>query len=262
MAGEAKTTQLLLSSATLMIGPQASVMSLDPATNSVGLVKNLRVQTDMGFADLTQGVNNQIVMSVQNKLDAKISCEVYEYTAGNIAYAAGLDGSSYTTASQTFTLNADVTGSATTLVLSAGQGVNFPAGSFALLQDTTAPDRVFIGKVQSVATDTITLAAGYSVPAGKTFSHLTTTVYLVNKIPVGAVTNQPMFGAKAVGIMPSTGEPVTLIFPKVKITKGVALSFETNNFSNMPLEMTPYVPVPADPFYSDFTNKLYGVFRQ
>lgn len=262
MPGEAKTTQVLLSTATLMIGPSANVMSLDPVTNSVGLVKNLRVQTDMGFTDLTQGVNNQVVMSVQTKLDAKISGEVYEYTAENLAYGAGLDGSGFTSATQTFTLATDVAGSATTLVMTAGEGVSFPAGAFVLLQDTTAADRTFVGKVGSVATDTITLAAGYSVPAGKTFSHLTTTVYLVNKVGVGAVTNQPTFGVKAVGIIPATGEPITLVFPKVKITKGLDFAFESNNFSNMPFEFTPYVPVSTDPFYADFTNKLYAIFKQ
>jgi hypothetical protein len=262
MAGEAKTTQVLLSTATLMIGSSANVMSLDPVTNSIGLVKNLRVQTDMSFTELTQGVTNQVMMSVQTKLDAKISCEVYEYTAGNLAYGAGLDGSTLSSATATYTLNADITGGSGTVALTAGQGVNFTANSWVVLQDQTAPDRIHVGKVQSVATDTLTLTTATQVPAGKTFSKATTIVYKVNKVDVGSNVAQPTFGVKAVGILPATGEPVALIFPKVKITKGLDLSFESNNFSNMPFEFTPYVPVPADPFYSDFTNKLYSILKQ
>jgi hypothetical protein len=263
MPGDAKTTQVLLSTATLMVGPSANVMSLNPATHSIGLVKNVRVQTDMGFTDLTQGINNTIIMSVQTKFDAKIMAEVFEYTANNLAYAAGLDGSTFTTpTAASYSLVTAISAGGTSVVLSTGAGTDFSPGDYVILQDTLVTDRLFVGKVLSKSTDTLTLDTAYSIPVGMTFATATTIVYRANGIKAGTNSFQPTFGAKLVGILPSSGEPITLVFPKIKITKGLDLAFETNNFSNMAFEFTPYVPVVGDPYYADFAGKLYTVFKR
>jgi hypothetical protein len=93
MPGESKTTEFLLSQATIMVGPQAKVFELTPALHGIGLVKNVQVTADIGFVELTQGLANQTVSSVNNMINTKISAEVYEYTARNLAYGAGLDAS-------------------------------------------------------------------------------------------------------------------------------------------------------------------------
>lgn len=263
MAGEAKTTQMLLSTATLMIGPTASVYALNPATHGVGLVKNVQVQTDMGYIDLTQGINNQLVMSVQNKLDTKITAEVYEYTAANLAYAGGLDGSTKTTLSTAYILGTAITTGGTSVVLSAApSGGDVVAGSVIVIQDTANPDRVHVGRVASISTATITLTAATAMPSGTAFPIATTTVMTVNEIQMGPRVSQPTFGCKLVGLLPSTGKPITLIFPKVKIQKGMNVAFETNNFTNLPFELVPYTLTATDPLYADFGSNYYSILAQ
>lgn len=257
MAGEAKTTEFLLSTATLMIGPQSKVMELNPTDHSLGLIKNVQVTADMGFTELTQGVNAQVVSSVNTSNNTKISGEVYEFTARNLAYGAGLDGSAaaYDAITSSFTLATAISNGSSTVVLGTGGGASFAAGDFVVLQDTANTDRLHVGKVASIATDTLTLASGYAVPTGTAFATATTTIYKVRAIKVGQVDSNETFGAKLVGIMPEGGAPVTLIFPKIKITKGLSMAFQQDNFANMPFEMTPYSLVATDPYYSDFTNK-------
>jgi hypothetical protein len=261
MAGEAKTQDMLLSSGTLMVGPMASLYSLNPATHSLGLVKNIQIQTDMAFTDLTQGTNNQIVMSVQTKLDTKITAEVFEFTASNLAYGAGLDGSAVTTLSTQYALSTAIAGAGTAVVL-ASTPSDISVGSVIVLQDTNSPDKTHVGRVAAITGANITLTASTAFPAGAAFSVANTTVYAMNEIKVGSVTQQPLFAAKIVGILPATGAPITLLFPKVKIVKALSMAFETNNFTNMPFEFMPYVQVPTDPLYADFGNKYYSVLKR
>lgn len=257
MAGEAKTTEFLLSTATVMIGPQSKVMELNPTDHGIGLVKNIQVTADLGFTELSQGVNAQVVSSVNTSNNTKISGEIYEFSARNLAYGAGLDGSvtAYDPLTSSFTLASAVTTGGATLPLSVGSGASFAAGDYVVIQDTVNTDRLHVGKVQSIATDTLTLASGYTMPTPMAFAVATTIVYKVRRIAVGAVSTQPTFGAKLVGIMPEGGAPVTLIFPKIKITKGISLAFQQDNYSNMPFEFTPYSLVAADPYFADFGSE-------
>lgn len=259
MSGEARSSEFLLSTATVMIGPSAKVFELDPATHSIGLVKNVMASADVAYTELGQGINNQVVMSVQTKLDTKISAEVYEFTAKNLGYASGIDAGSVVENTVSFTLSSAVTAGGATVALTLATGIL--AGDFIAIQDLTQGDRVHIGKVASVASNTVTLAAGYTIPVTQTFTVAGTVVYKVNIINVGVNNFQPTFGAKLVGTLPGTGKPVTLIFPKVKVTKGISMSFVTENFSNMPFELTPYQLTPTDPYYADFGNQTWKIFK-
>lgn len=265
--GDAKTAEFLLSTATVMIGPQASVMALDPVDHSIGLVKNVMAEYNPTFVELTQGITAQTVMSVNTASQSKVSAEVYEFNATNLAYGAGLDGSTMSTPTvlKTYVLETAIAAGGASIVLATGKGADWVPGNYGVLADTTQPDRVHVFKVASVATDTLTIEADYAIPTtggDETWSTTTSVIYFVNAIGVGGQISQPTFGVKIVGVMPDNGEPVTLIFPKVKITKGLSLSFQTKDFSNMPFEFQPYALLPTDPFYADFGSKTWKVLRR
>ena len=67
---------------------------------------------------------------------------------------------------------------------------------------------------------------------------------------------------KVVGILPASGKPITLMFPKIKITKGLDFSFQTNDYANLPMEATPYRPLVGDAFYSADFSTAVSVLRQ
>lgn len=254
MAGEAKTSAFLLSSATIMLGPRANLMSLTPDLHSIGLVKNIQVTTDPSTVVLTQGTQNTEVSAVTNGNPARIAAEVYEYSARNLAYGALLDATAttYDPIVASYALGTAIASGGVTVAVGTGQGTNFNVGDFIVLADTNIPDRVHVGKVASKTTDTLTLDAAYAMPAGMAWAIATTVVYKVNAIKVGSVAKQPTFALKMVGNLPETGEPVTVLFPKVRITKGISLAFQTDNFSNMPFEFAPMALLTGDTFYADF----------
>lgn len=255
MAGTAKTSQVLLSTATVMIGPSADVNTLTPDRHSIGLVKNVSYTSDPEFRELTQGVTNDVVMSVKVGDGSRISMEVYEYTARNLAYAAGLDASGveYETASVLYTTTA---APATTTVTVAPAPTGISTGDFIYIQGGN-DDLVHIAKVASVAAAVITLAAGYAIPTGMVFP-AASKVRKVRALNIGAATPSVTLGCKITGIIdPSQNTPITLVFPKIKVTRGMNLAFSTENFGNMPFEFTPYALTATDPLYADFgTTKV------
>lgn len=263
MPGLAQTDQFLLSTGTVMIGPSSKVMELTPALHSVGLVKNVQTVADPQFVDLMQGVDNQLVYSVNTNNQVRVSMEVYEYTKRNLAYALGLDasGAAYDASSDEYTLNTAITTGGASVVLGSGEGADFAAGDFVVIQERGS-DKLHVGKVASIATDTLTLATGYVMPSTMTFATATTVIYKVKAMSIGANNDVPALGAKVVGLLPQGKKPVTIIFPKIRITRGFSLSFQSDQFSNLPFEFVPFSPLPTDPFYADFAGKQAMVLRQ
>jgi hypothetical protein len=266
MAGEAQTSEFLLSTATCMVGPSSKVMELSPALHSIGLVKNVQVTTTPKFVELAQGVNAQVVFSVNTEMQSKITTEVFEFTAKNLAYGAGQDpttGLFDPVVASTTLATAITTGGASVVLTTGGvAAVGIVVGDYVIIAKVGS-DLLHVGKVSVIATDTLTLATGYVMPSSAVFPTATTVVYKVRNIQVGANPSTSTFGVKLVGLMPGTGAPVTLVFPKVRIVKGMDLAFQTNDFANMPFEFTPYALLPTDNYYADFGGlKTFSIFKQ
>ncbi|MBC2806561.1 hypothetical protein C3Y94_025765 [Rhizobium ruizarguesonis] len=236
-----------------MLGPLSALHQLNPDEHSLGLVKNFRLTAEPQYVSVTQGLNNNVVMSVNSSDGLSASMEVYEYTTRNAAYAAGLDGSNSVWDIDSRILTIRSAPAANQVVLVGDWRPLFTAGDFAFLQQGTG-DVVHIGKILSAvasgADTLITLAAGYEIPvsvvfkAGDRFGR-------VLPIKLGEDGPEPALCAKAVGIL-ADGMPFTILFPKIKISSGFSASFSTENFSNIPFGFKPQSCVPGDPFYDDY----------
>lgn len=264
MAAQPKTNQFMIGEATIMVGPMASVFDLMPDKHGLGLTKNLAVKVETGSVDLTAGISQTPVFSIQNQFNPMGSCEVYEYTARNLAYGLGLDasGTAYDPlaagAAGPHTLASPSAAAATSVALSTGQGVNYAVGDWVILQQ--AEDYVFAAKVTAKTTDTLTIDR--AIPTGLTFAVATTTVYRGRNI--AAIGGQNNFMAvKAVAIMPKDKRPVPILFPKVRITRGFDLSMGSSDYSNLPFEFQPFALTPEDALYSSFApGEVFKVLPQ
>lgn len=258
MAGEAKTSAFMLASATVMIGPVADLFNLNPSDHSIGLCKNFQISAEPTYTDLTQGVQNTIVYSTLTGNPIRASCEVYEYNSRTLSYALGLEApatSDYTA----LTLKTALTSGGTSVVADAAVDPNIAQDDWIIIQRGNAGDLVHVGQAASAgifSTDqvTITLTAGTAVDTDNDFS-VGDRVTKVNRIDVGSKTSQPYFAAKVVCPLPEGGQPIILLLPKVRITKGFTVGSTTDNFGNMPYELTPYDLVATDTFYSLFQGK-------
>lgn len=252
MAGYAKTKQVMLSTATVMVGKPEDLHKLNPAEHSLGLVKNFQITADPTYVELTQGIKNTTVMSVKNSDGVRCSMEVYEYTAQNLAYGGGLDGSVDTlkTVDTIWLASAAYDDTAHTISVDGLTAGDLEPGDYIFMQ-TGFNDHVHIARIASVTDDKLTLAAGYEPSDTMTFP-IGTRVGKVHRLDIGGEDVQPEFAAKVVGFLPVDKTPFTILLPKIKITKGLGISFQSDNFGNLPFEFTPYGGVPTDPFYSHY----------
>lgn len=256
MPGYAQTNRFILSSATVMLGAQNALFNLTGA-NAIGLVKNVNITSDPQEIELGQGIQNDIVASVRTQDTVRVSMEVYEFTAKNLAYAAGLDASTgYTETSNTFPVAANVTAGANVITVTGDATGEITAGTWIKVYQNLDPSNVYVGKVVTATFSspdtTITLDTGFTFPEDITAGgHVTKT----ELITLGGQSTQPLLSCKIFGFTPQDNRPFTVLFPKVKVTRGFNLSFSPENFSNMPFEIMPYALVSTDPFYSEFGSR-------
>lgn len=189
MAGEAKTIQFNVSDGTLMIGPQGEGYNLTPEKHSVGLIKQLSCSSTKNRIELTQGLQQLVVDSQVTGNDVSVTADVYEYTAKNLAYAAGLDGANYQPG-KTYYLKEAVNGDGdstdkVTIFSDADPSAYFAEGQHLLVQAkySGADDRVALGVVKSTQ---------YTAPAGGAKATGTITV-----VAQPSATDQVRIGNKA-----------------------------------------------------------------
>ena len=249
MAGEALTTQFMLATATLMLGPQASAFDLQPDVHGLGLVKNIKIKSNPTYKDLTQGIQNKVVYSVKMGSTTAINAEVYEYTSRNLAYALGLDGGVNAVSNPTITsLGVASTASAATLAVVSATGI--VANDWILIADPVLLDKTYLRRVLSVATNVLTLTS--NLPAS--VLPIGTVVTKIVNTAMGSGALQPFLSCKIIGTT-AEGKPAGFIFPKVRVTNGFDFGFMSDDFGNMPFELAVYDLVPTDANYALFSTQ-------
>lgn len=247
MAGEAKTNAFMLGTATVMLGDREDLFDFTPANHSIGLVKNFNLTVDQSYTDLGQGLTNQTVFSVKTGSKIMATMEAYEYTGKNLTYALGMEG--FNAAAEVIT-RTTVTSGATTTVVPVLSTTGVIAGDYIKIQTGTS-DQVLVRKVISVGTSPIsfTVAMLPGSPAEGA------TVAKMNVIPLGSSTacEDTFVAAKIVGTLADCSE-VVLLLPKVKVTKGFNMAFNSNDFQNLPLELTVYDLLADDDHYAAFAE--------
>lgn len=254
MAGNAKTNKFMLSTATVMLGPLADLHKLNPAAHSIGLVKNFQLTGEAQYTELTQGIRNAVVMSVRTGEGLRTSCEVYEFTAKNLAFAAGLDatGTTYDVVEEMSALGAEAIAADEDITLAVEPTEPIVAGDYLFIQKNQ-DDYVHVVKVASYTSvsKVVAFASGFAIPTGMTFP-VGARVGRLKKVSIGEYVAQPDLACKVTGILPKDNKPFTILLPKVKVTRGLGISFASDNFSNMPFEMQPYEMVTSDPLYAEY----------
>ena len=244
--GLAKTDNFMLGEASIMIGPQADLFTLGSA-HSVGLCKNAKITQDIGTVDLTQGTQGSLVMSVQNSATLRVAAEVYEFTARTLAYGLAQDGSTIQTIAST-TLSAAVTGGPSINTVTVTSAAGMAVGDFIMLSPPTSGDEdIPIRRITGISSNTLTLNAAV------TTNHANgSTVTKFAAVKMADKSQQPPFlAAKVIGRL-ANNDVITILLPKVRITKGFDLSFGVQNFGNLPFEMQIFDLVATDPNFAVF----------
>jgi len=249
MAGEAKTNAFMLGTATVMLGDRVDLFDFTPANHSIGLVKNFNLTVDQSYTDLGQGLTNQTVFSVKTGSKIMATMEAYEYTGKNLTYALGMEGFN---AGDAITASSSIIGTptpTTTGFTMSAALVGLAVGDYIKIQ-TGNNDQVLVRKVATITSAALTFVDPLpAIPAeGATVSKM-------NVIPLGSSTacEDTFVAAKIVGTLADCSE-VVLLLPKVKVTKGFNMAFNSNDFQNLPLELTVYDLLADDAHYAAFAE--------
>jgi len=254
MAGEAKSIDFLVGTATIMLGAQADLRDFRPESHSIGLVKNVKLMAEASYIELTQGIRNSVVHSIKTGEPVRASCEVYEFNAANWTYALGFSGYNV--------VNTEFETTVTTLVPSSSTGLDtfdvvattgYTVGDYVMVQ-VGYDDTVIPRKIVAKTTSTVQFDApikNVAVPVGAKIRRC-----LV--VSVGRKSEQPFLAAKIVGTMADNRE-IAIEIPKLRITKGFDIVFQTSDYANMAFEFTVYDQVPTvDPQYTRFRDEFDG----
>lgn len=248
MAGEAKTENFMLGTATVMLGAQADLFDLTAEQHSIGLVKQVGITSEPTYTELTQGTKNTLVYSVMTQNTVRASMEVYEYTMQNLAYGMGLNGGSYTTKTTGSTVTTPVVGDDVVDDITVTSGTGFAVNDMVFIY--VSPETFLVRKITAIASNVLTvdtpIPAGVTVAAGSE-------VLVVNMAGVGSKVEQPFLACKILGKL-ANNQPVALLLPKVRVTRGFNVNFSTQDFGNMPFELQIYDLVTTDPNYDFFKN--------
>lgn len=253
MPGNALTNQFMLNTATVMLGAQDDLFDLNPTDNSIGLVKNFTITAEPAYTELTQGVKNSIVYSVLTSNPVRATMEAYEFTSKNLGYALGLENADALDPLSVSTAT-DGIGSPDDTTVNVDSATGLAINDYIMLK-VDAEDEFYVRKITNVAGTILTVDKALPViPDG-------TPVLKVNMISGGSKADQPFFSAKIAGKL-ANGDPIVLLLPKLRIVKGFTMGFMTDNYGNLPLELTMYDLVPTDPFYTDFNGDQFRIFAQ
>ena len=253
MAADTKTNAYLLGNATLMMTPFGNdPFVLTPATDSIGMVKNIAMNVESDTIELRNGIQQILVDSQKSNVRTTLSAEVYEFSAKNLLL--GLSFNRAVTPPKRGKLKTAIAGGSaqTSIVINTNplpgdptSGISavgdVPVGATILIQrangedDYVFPVRVTAATTVATSDYTVTVA----VPQGISFA-AGDTVWVVNEVPLGDQGDQDFFSLKIAGTLSNYDKPVVMIIPKVKITRGFQINFSETDYGNMPFEFTPY----------------------
>jgi len=250
MAGEAKTTNFMAGSFTVMLGTRAETLSLNPAAHSIGLTKGVSVSSESTVEELTQGLQNSVVASFKSGAKITLTAEVYEITKRNLAFGLSQDGTLFPSVPPvTYPLQANIAALATTLTLATDLTPQFAIGDFiriAGLNDHVYISRLSAAPVFASGNTTLTFI-GSPVPVAMLAAN--TRIGKVVPIHLGSNEESPFFAAKIVGVL-QNNQQFVMTFPSVRILTGFNLTL-ASTFGQMPFEITPYPVLDDHPLFAD-----------
>lgn len=272
---DVKKNAFMLSSATLMMAPAfvTDVYALTPADHSVGMIREVAVPMESSLIELKNGVAQATVDSKRTNIQPTISGTVFEFTAQNVMRSLAMGG--IATAMKRGALDTLAAGDAETLSMisspvpgEAGSAIaalgDIPVGSTLLIQRPGGEtDYVFPTKSTGAATGTgpfeVPIADDYAIPTDMSFP-IGSKVWVVPAIHVGDIAADDLFCVKITGTLSNYDRPVTVVFPKVKVSKGFNLQFTETDYGGMPWDLMPLLLAGSEATgrLADIGTKAFG----
>ncbi|MAD95713.1 MAG: hypothetical protein CMB99_00050 [Flavobacteriaceae bacterium] len=263
---DVKNPKFVIGNATVMIAPYSEdAFALNPTDHSVGMVKAVTMEQQSDQIMLKNGIQQLTVDTQKSNVNMTTTFEGYEFDARNLTYALGIAGS--TVKRLRGTVDADAAADATTLSIAsapiagdATTGIDdlgdIPSGATLIIQNPDQKDEVYV--VATTAATTGTGPFDATVEALPAAVKAGWTVWIVNEIATGSFEQDDYFCAKIVGTLSANDEPIVVVIPKLKITRGFNLAFSETDYSNLPFELSPIVMTRSEETAKVLDNPRYA----
>ena len=238
--GSPVTAKFSIGTAELRIGALTDANKLTSA-HSVGLIDSASLNVEQEAAELEGGFPRKLVDTAIIRQSASITATLREYSRRNIMTMLGEGVVAAATDYAVVLDSANTAG--TTLDLPTGEGVNFAADDIITVYAAGKPEEVSICRIESIATDTLTLDTG--TPTLQDYA-IGDTVFLSHPAPVGAVSQTNYFSVELVQKENSTGRPVVWNFWKGAIASGLSMDTNAEDFASTDLEINLLEPAVAE----------------
>jgi hypothetical protein len=263
---DVKNPKFVIGNATVMIAPYSEdAFALNPTDHSVGMVKAVTMEQQSDQIMLKNGIQQLTVDTQKSNVNMTTTFEGYEFDARNLTYALGIAGS--TVKRLRGTVDADAAADATTLSIAsapiagdATTGIDdlgdIPSGATLIIQNPDQKDEVYVVATTAATTGTGPFEA--TVEALPAAVKAGWTVWIVNEIATGSFEQDDYFCAKIVGTLSANDEPIVVVIPKLKITRGFNLAFSETDYSNLPFELSPIVMTRSEETAKVLDNPRYA----
>lgn len=233
--GTALGDGFVLNEATLMIGAMGAALDLTEEEHSVGLFKNLAIANDKTFQPLQQGVTQDTIHNQKTADNWTISGNGYEYNPRTIMYALGQAGFSADPTAARTRLSVTAAAAVGTDAITVAASTGIVAGDWVILYNKTGDNNGLAYKVESIATNVITLDRDLIAPVAVGDELVKST--LINTNNPESCSGAEYFSAKIVSADVNCN-PIVVIVPKVQITSGLNLAFGVADYANMAYQLT------------------------
>lgn len=242
--GSPVTNKYAIGTAELRIGALADANKLTQS-NSVGLIDQATLEVTQNSVDLLGGFPQVIVDTAITSQEASITATLREYSHKNFNLLVG-EGVVASIADVNSLIVDDQLAGATTVDVTAAEGVLFAAGDLVQIYTDGFNENVSLCRIDSVAVDTLTLDAG--TPLLFDVNGTTDTVYIYNieQVPIGAISQTNYFSVQLVQTERSTGRPLTFNFWKGAIGAGMNYGTNATDFASTDLNVKLLQPAASE----------------
>lgn len=243
--GTAQGGAFILQNATIMLGDLGDGEDLIPELHSLGLFKEATVNIARTFTSLAQGVRQQKVDEQLTGEDITVTGKGYEFGAKQLTYALGQDGHGLTSTGLRTTNTLAVTSGGTDLTLASVTGL--AVGDYLVVAPNGDSDAGLVVVISSLTGLVVGLdrPLAMAIPLG---SHVTKSRITL----VGGDNYVNTYKSMKVTSAAVNGDPIVMIFPKVKVTSSFTLGLSSQDYASTPFTFQSYAMTPAEIGYAQY----------
>ncbi len=243
--GSPKTNKYKIGTAEVRLSTLVNANKLK-TEHSVGLLDNVTVEVAQTSVDLKGGFPKFLADTAITDQEVSVTATLREYSRRNMRIMLGEGVAGTDPVDDQSLAVTDVSAGGVAFNVTASEGSKFATGDIIIVFTQGVPEEVSICRVESVATDTVTLDA--DTPLLWDIAGTTATVNVVLGFPVavGGVTQTNYFSMDVIEAERATGRPIMWKFWKCALSGGLNAQSNADDFASAEFQAKVLAPAASE----------------